>query len=356
MRPNYDLLHKKWLESYNKGEIDRAEVLCREIVHYLEERGNASKLLDYNEELEQKRFLPGKINDFKIRAFLLQGHDEKLRELGLNESWKVDHLKRKLYSRNETLLMAALERGSKNLNDVENRLKFLEDCESFLMRFPANIRVLNCLLVYSKITHSKIMAQAVLKNEGLHMEGKRSLDDNLVKSVEKEISGESKFSKTEKDEKNNGRKKPRTPSYRESEKNLKVLMEKLSKDPTHYGTGVSVELELRENLSSHVDFSDDTMVCDMLVMCLMMQFFDTAIFFSNRVKNNLLRYYLQATIVLEKGEYRQCVEFINYIFNKVVLTPKEKIPMIRLQERAYKKMGKKKDSSSKYDFLGNRKF
>ena len=314
---DFKILYGEWEHHYRRGDIKRAREASYSVIDYLESRGNACKLLSYIDDLEQKGFLPDEIEFFRKRVLSLQG--EFLSEEMLHRVKKncEEHLKGFL--------------------DTNSDLKFLQTFSLSLMRFGMDEGLLDLILQYTHIGKSRIIAQAIIDNE--------NLDRPLIENIKSEILRESSC-------------KANTKRDNESDEISENLIMKLSKyDKTQTGENIHKyeEKKLEKKLLKAVDLSDDKAVSDIVFMCLMIQFFSCARFFSEYIQCAVLRYYLQATIIFEEKKYTECINFIDNFFRTTALSGKERSSFVYLQAKSYENLGNKNESSLRYNFLRDQK-
>ena len=296
---DFKTLYKQWEHHYRRGDIKRARQSSYEIIDYFEKRGNACKLSSYIDDLEQKGFLPDEIESFRKRILSLQGKHP------------LEEMERRIKKNCERYLKAYLDENAD--------MKFLQTFSLLLMRFRPDEALLNLILQYARLTKSETIAQAIRDGE------------NLGRSLIEESKEE------------------------DTQENLAIHLSKYGNIQSEEKVYKTEEKTLEKKLLKDVDLSDDRAVSDIVIMCLMIQFFHCALTFSKYAQCNILRHYLRATVIFEKGKYTECIEFIDKFFKTMALSRKERSSLVYLQAMSYEKLGNKEESSLRYDFLKDQK-
>ncbi len=331
---DFKSLYQKWKQDYDRGNIKRARETAYIILDYLEKKGNAYKLSCYIEELEQIGFLPDEIKLFKKRELSIQGKKPS-----------------------ENILHRLREDAEKYLKDSYNEdlgLKFLRNLSILLMRFRIDTGLLNLTLKYAKIAKSRIIAQSIIDNLNVDKSLIKRLNRPLVENIKKEITTYMPYEDNIKIDNN----EDAALYHSNSNKIIKKLMMKLSKygnTQLDQNTDTFEEKKLKKKLLKNIDLSNDKEISDIVIMCLMIHFFNCAMFFSKYIQCNILRHYLQGTITFEEGKYTECIHFIDNFFRNNPLSGKNRCSLVYLQAKSYEKLGNARESSLRYNFLKDQK-
>lgn len=331
---NYDFFYQEWLRYYNSGPLLKSVEACRRLIDYLEERGNTSKLLHFLGELSEKRFLPDELEDFKMRVLLLQGDSKSIRKISNNHEAELK-------------ILESLRKRFRKL-DICNRrgeILFLRHCQIFLTSFGPRREITEFVLNYINLVPSSPLLESILQNKEIIKNLGSSVLD-LLKEQSKELAKRETRDNTVSEER----------FARDGRRTLPKQASPLGPVKMAQWVNIEEEQRWREGITTNIDLNDDRVTSDMSVMCLMAGLFDSGFFFAGKIKCRILGRYLQAAIMLEKGEYDNCIKFVDDFFRQNNLTKKEQMSMVRLQARAYKMLGNEKEFLLKYELIRNTGF